>query len=97
MLDIQGNRSGNFPTEQMAAQGSQLQSAIDSGIGQLAPERPPFRPELNMGASRLQPQQGLRALPQPQQMNQLQKLMQLFQSMRQPYGQDVRQAQLGTY
>jgi hypothetical protein len=41
--------------------------------------------------------QGLRALPQPQQLTQLQKLMQLFQSMRQPYGQDVRQAQLGTY
>lgn len=96
MLDIRGNRSGHFPTEEMAKQGTMLQSAIDSGVGQLAPERPPFLHELNMGASRLQPH-GLQALPQPTQMNQLQRMMQLFRGFTQPYGQDTRQAQLGTY
>lgn len=40
---------------------------------------------------------GFAALTRPPQMTHLQKLMHLFNSMRQPYGQDVRQKQLGSY
>lgn len=52
--DKNGVRTGDYPTPQEAEQSSMFQSIMSGKpTEQLAPERPPFRPELNFGADRL--------------------------------------------